>query len=187
MDEIDFNIEMRKLKECFPTGFTEGKMAVIFEKTRHLAASDFSRLVEKLIISCKHPPSVAEILEHANAYRNFRVFSQPDVRSARRSCGTCEDGIVFAERTDMNSAPYVFKCNCDAGQRREEQYPIWSAAFAARFRDLKKMKFIASVRTKETKEEYTVLKSEEGTLFHLSKCESKFRQSPDGHWERVED
>lgn len=44
----------------------------------------------------------------------------------KKTCSECEDGIVFARRkNETHAAPYVFKCTCDYGLRRQETYPKW--------------------------------------------------------------
>ncbi len=46
------------------------------------------------------------------------------IEIVKGSCGSCEDCLVSARQITTQNL-YIFKCNCNVGQKRDEAYPVW--------------------------------------------------------------
>lgn len=52
------------------------------------------------------------------------------------SCGSCDDGVLMAERLDVRSQPYAFICDCPAGDANPRKFPKWGGDRYNNFRPL---------------------------------------------------
>lgn len=129
MQEYEFNREILKLKGCFPNGFSDEKIAVIFDKVKHLTGQEFQRLCDKIICHSKYAPSVSDFVEQGNTLPG-RVF---EIRNPIGSCGKCDNGVLDVVKIEDNSH-YAFLCNCDTGLKRVESWPRWSDRFEYTFK-----------------------------------------------------
>lgn len=107
--------------------------------------------IDKIIISRKSNspfPSVSEIKE---LIPNANTTVEPNYGS----CGSCDSGILMAERIDMNAAPYAFLCDCEAGSRNPRRFPKWTDEQFNQFRPLwgKKRNQVILINANERKEE----------------------------------
>jgi hypothetical protein len=125
MTDPCFNAEMSVLKECFPRGFTDDKVKIIYDISKHLTDKSFSDICKKIVTTSKHAPTVADFQEHVNAIPRL-------VKNINGSCIVCNNGLITATNKE-NGGLYSFKCPCDIGLQRNETYPIWQQHHGASY------------------------------------------------------
>jgi hypothetical protein len=117
MTDLVFNNEMRKIKASFPNGMNDDKIKIIYEKTQGLADQSFIAICNRILCTYKHAPTIADFIEMiGNAPRL--------VKPVQGTCGKCQDGIM-SMRHKLTHIDYAFKCNCETGFNRSENWPKW--------------------------------------------------------------
>lgn len=117
MNDYTFNSQMRRIKACFSAAYNnDEKIAIIWEKVKHLSDDRFITICDNFISRNKQAPAVSEFIDMASS----NEFST-NYKEIRGSCGKCVDGVVFLEKA--SGSPYVFKCNCNVGFQRLENWP----------------------------------------------------------------
>lgn len=111
-----FNKEIQKLKDIWPNHYPESKMAVIWDIAKDMTDDWMKNTVRRLIMSCKMAPNPSDFADLA---KSENTTAEPPVGS----CGVCQDGMVTA--WGRSNTQFVFKCSCEVGARRQENWPVW--------------------------------------------------------------
>ncbi len=110
MEEFDFNVQVRKLASCFPTKMQDEKLAFIYNRFRNVDAIKFEKTIDKLIETCKHMPSISDMLEIYHSL--YPVSTNAGIH--RGECKSCDTfGAVLVRKENVL---YAYQCGvCRAG------------------------------------------------------------------------
>lgn len=100
------------------------KIKLIYDQVKNVTGRHFETICFKIIRSFKHAPNVSDFIE--------LIGSTPKLVRIISGCGICENGIV-STKCKERGLDYVWKCSCEAGQSRQETYPIWDKSFEEKY------------------------------------------------------
>src|SRR5271166_2986740 len=137
MEERDFRTEFRRLTARYgEESYPPEVWTFFWSRVKNMTTHWWSQTVTTLIASNARAPLWDKFEVHFIAERNRGGLGFDSNEPRYGSCGSCDDGILMAERLDMLAAPYAFICDCRAGDSNPRKYPKWTNESYNSFRPL---------------------------------------------------